>query len=191
MKIWKPLIISGGIVTVLAIVVGAVWISAYNGAVSQEATVNEKRGNVHASLSARYDKVAVFIDAIEDANETIQGYLNTIVEAREAFANALTLNDNATADEAASAVDSTFTTLVAYMEDNPDSYNTVALYSGFLGEFSASTNAVRYDIGEFNEAARNYNIHIQTFPNNIFVGYREVISEYSLDNYNAVLPTFN
>jgi LemA protein len=187
----KVFIIAAGILTTIFIVIGALWISAFNGAVRNEAAVNEKRGNVHASLSARYEKVVVFVDAIESANATILSYLDTIMDAREAFADALDSRDEGAADEAATTLDGTFVTLVAYMEDNPDSYNTVNLYSGYMGEFSASTNAVRFDIGEYNEAVKVYNTHIQIFPNNLFVGGREVLSEYSLSNYNATLPTFN
>lgn len=187
----KILIIVAGVVTTIFIVIGALWMSAFNGAVRLDAAVAEKRGNVHASLSARYEKVVVFVDAIESANATVQAYLDTIMDARTAFATAIDNSNDLAADEAATTLDGTFVTLVAYMEDNPDSYNTVSLYSGYMGEFSASTNAVRFDIGEYNGAVRNYNTHIQTFPNNMFVGGREPLTEYSLANYNATLPTFN
>lgn len=187
----KAFLISGGILVTLALIIGAFWISAFNGAIRKEATVNQHRGDVHAALSARYDKVDAFIDAIEDANATVLSYLETITDAREAFADAIDQGDPSDAEQAAETLDATFVTLVAYMEDNPDSYNTVSLYSGFMGEFSASTNAVRFEIGEYNKAVREYNVHIQTFPNQIFVGGRTVLSEYSLTNYNATLPTFN
>jgi len=187
----KILLIVGGVLTTVFLVIGALWISAFNGAIRKDNAVSEKRANIHASLSARYEKVVVFVDAIESANETILTYLETIMDARTAFADAIDSSNNVAADSAATTIDGTFVTLVAYMEDNPDSYNTVSLYSGYMAEFAASTNKVRFDIGEFNAAARSYNTHIQTFPNNIFVGTRQTISEYSLTNYNATLPSFN
>ena len=187
----KILIIVAGSLTTVFVIIGALWIAAFNGAVRKDAVVSEARGNVHASLSARYEKVVVFIDAIEDANATVLTYLETIMDARTAFADALDNNNNAAADDAATTLDGTFVTLVAYMEDNPESYNTVGLYSGYLGEFSASTNKVRFDIGEYNAAVRIYNTHIQTFPNNLFVAGRVALTEYSLSNYTATLPSFN
>ena len=77
------------------------------------------------------------------------------------------------------------------MEDNPESYNTVDLYSGYMAEFAASTNAVTYAINEFNEVVNDYNTFIQTFPNVIFLGEKVTFEPYSLANYNATLPTFN
>ena len=171
--------------------VGSTWISAYNGAIKKEAIVNEDLGNVHASLTGRYEKVATFIDAIQDANATIQGYLDTIAQAREAFADAISNNNNDAAYDSSATIDQTFVTLVSYMEDNPDSYNTVSLYIGYLDEFTASTNRVINDIGTYNEAVKEYNTHIQIFPNVIFVGSREKYTQYSTANYNATLPTFN
>lgn len=175
---------------VLVVLTASFWINAYNGAVIREAEVVEARGNVHATLEGRYDKVDVLIDAIKDANETVQGYLDTIAAARTAFATAIQNGNAAAADEAAALVDGTFVTLVAYMEDNPDSYNTVGLYAGFMDEFSASTNLVTGSIMVYNEAVTSYNTHVQTFPNNIFVGGRVLYAPYELTNYNVELPTF-
>jgi len=186
----RIILIASAALTILAVITASFWISAYNGAVIREAEVVEARGNVHASLEARYDKVDVLIDAIEDANETVQGYLDTIAAARAAFAAAIENGNAAAADEAAALVDGTFVTLVAYMEDNPDSYNTVGLYSGFMAEFSASTNLVTGSIMVYNSAVTSYNTHIKTFPNNIFVGGRTPYTAYELTNYNVSLPTF-
>ncbi|OQA38112.1 MAG: NADP-dependent 3-hydroxy acid dehydrogenase YdfG [Parcubacteria group bacterium ADurb.Bin316] len=135
-------------------------------------------------------KVDVLIDAIEDANTTIEGYLTIIADAREAFAAAIENGNAAAADEAAALADGTFVTLVSYMEDNPDSYNTVSLYSGFISEFTASTNAVTFMIITYNGTVTDYNTHIKTFPNIIFVGGRAIYNSYELTNYNVELPTF-
>jgi len=187
----RIILIASAVFAVFAIVTAGFWIGAYNGAVTREAEVVEARGNVHTALQGRYDKVGTLIDAIESANATILGYLETITSARTAFATAIGNSNSAAADQAAQLVDGTFLTLVAYMEDNPDSYNTVSLYSGFMAEFSASTNLVTGTIMVYNEAVTAYNTHIQTFPNNIFVGRRAPYSSYELTNYSTSLPTFH
>lgn len=179
------------VLVVLAAIVGISWVSAYNGEIKKNNLIENKRGDVHAALGARYDKVAALIDAIQGANQTVTEYLNIIKEGREAFAEALDNGDFASADEAADVIDSTFVTLLSYMEQNPESYNTVSLYAGFAGEFSASTNAVLTAIEDFNKTVREYNDHIQTFPNVLFLGDKTPQQSYSVSNYNASLPTFN
>ena len=184
-------IIVGLVVVVLGGTTAGMWISAYNGEITRRENVTEERGNVHASLSGRYEKVGTFIDAIESANQTVLTYLETIRDARTAFADAIASNEPVDADAAAETIDSTFVQLVAYMEDNPESYNTVDLYAGYMAEFAASTNAVTYAITEFNGVVNDYNTFIQTFPNVIFLGGKVTFEPYSLANYNATLPTFN
>lgn len=68
-----------------------------------------------ASLGIRYEKVLTFIDAIEDANATVMGYLNIIKDARTAFTEAINNADLITADAESSTIDSIFVTLLAYV----------------------------------------------------------------------------
>lgn len=187
----KSLMITTTIFIVLLLIISISWVSAYNGEVTKNNDVIENRGNVYAALSARYEKVGAFIDAIEGANVTVSGYLTIISDARQTFANAIASGDMTAADAAIEQIDGTFITLLSYMEDNPESYNTVSLYSGYMAEFSASTNMVTTTIGEYNKKVNTYNTHIQRFPNNIFVGSKDIYQSYNLENYNLTLPTFN
>jgi LemA protein len=180
-----------GLLIFFGLIIGFTWVNAYNGAIQKNNAIVEQQGNVHATLSARYEKVGAFIDAIEGANSTVQGYLNTIMAARTAFANAIAAGNVAAANESAATIDGTFITLVSYMEDNPSSYNTVNLYAGFMSEFSAATNVVTNAILTYNSYVTSYNNHIQQFPNSLFVGTRTPYTPYNVSNYNTQLPTFN
>lgn len=60
-----------------------------------------------------------------------------------------------------------------------------------MGEFAASTNVVVYNIESFNQSVREYNVFIQTFPNNMFLQGKTTFKTYSVANYNTTLPTFN
>lgn len=92
------------IIALLGIIFVITWISAYNGAIEKNNTVIENRVSVHATMLARYEKVDAFIDAIEGANQTVQGYLNTIMEARSSFANAINNNNSSAADDASELI---------------------------------------------------------------------------------------
>lgn len=180
-----------GAIALVGVTVSASWIGAVNGEVRKNEDVVEATGNVHASLSGRYEKIGAFIDAIEDANATVLDYLQTIMAARTAFANAIAAGDSAEANDQAEIVDATFVTLVAYMEDNPGSYNTVNLYAGFMAEFAASTNVVTESIRTYNGKANVYNTHIKIFPNLIFLSGKTPYAIWALTNYTSELPTFN
>src|SRR5690554_4119345 len=187
----KKIYIILSVVMVLLVLLASFWISAYNGYVSKDADIDQKRGNVYATLSTRYDKMGAMIDAIESANTTVQGYLDTIMAARTAFAQALANNDLEALDASVTEINSTFFDLVSYVEDNPSSYNTTSLYANALAEFNASTNVVLTAILAYNTSVTKYNNHIKTFPNNIFVRSNSLFTTYEVDNYNQTLPSFN
>lgn len=180
-----------GAVSLLGVTIGGVWIGAANGEVRKRNDVIEATGAVHNGLDKRFEVVFAFIDMIESANATVQGYLDTIAGARTAFADAISTNNSALIQSEAAAIDATFVNLVALMEDNPASYNTVNLYAGFMGEFSAKTNAVNFAIDEFNRKVNLYNTHIEIFPNIIFLSGKTTYTSWPVANYNATLPTFN
>lgn len=182
--------ISALIVVALTSTVAGTWISAVNGEIQKEQTVYEAEGNVHVSLSGRYEKVDVFIDAINDANSAMQTIIDSITDARAAFAAAIASNNQAKASEAAENVDSLFVDLVVMMEDNPESYSTIGLYATFMAEFDASTNSVIHQVTVFNNKVRDYNTHIQIFPNFIFLNGKTPFEAWPVV-YSTTLPSFN
>ena len=179
-----------GAIALVTVTVSAAWIGAVNGEVRKNEAVIEATGNVHASLSGRYQTIGGFINAIDKADATVQSYLDTINAARVAFAGALSDGKATTANEQATIVDATFTTLVAYMEDNPSSYNTVVLYSGFMAEFAATTNVVTEEIRTYNNRVNAYNTHIHVFPNIVFLSRKTPYAIWPLTNYSDELPQF-
>lgn len=187
----KLLIIILSATLLLLGMISFIWYSSYNGEIILSNQIDNNQADIHAAMEARYTKVSAFIDAIQGANATVTGYLDIIKDARVAFADALSSNNLNALDEAANLIDSTFVTLLSYMEDNPSSYNTVSLYGGFMGEFAASTNTVINEIRAFNKSVKDYNNHIQKFPNNLFLSSKQKKTSYQIPNYNTELPTFN
>jgi len=187
----KKLYIILGVLLAFVGITSIVWVNAYNGYVTRDNEIAQKRGDVYAALSARYDKLSLMIDAIESANATVQGYLDTIMAARTAFADALANDDFESVDDSITEINSTFINLVSYVENNPSSYNTTGLYASALADFNASTNAVLYAITQYNASVTSYNNHIKTFPNNLFVGSNATYAPYEVTNYNTSLPSFN
>lgn len=172
----------------LLIIISIIWIVAYNGEVKKSNEIENMRDDVRAVLNVRYEKVLTLINSIESANTTVLGYLETIRDARTAFANAIDMDGTI---DAASEIDGTLFTLLSYMEDNPSSYNTVGLYSGFASEFSRDSNVALNLMMAYNKAVRSYNNHIKTYPNFLFfMSYDKKIG-YVVDNYNTELPTFH
>ncbi len=77
----------------LLIIISIIWIVAYNGEVKKSNEIENMRDDVRAALNVRYEKVLTLINSIESANTTVLGYLETIRDARTAFANAIDMDE--------------------------------------------------------------------------------------------------
>lgn len=193
MKKMNVLMLSSGFVLiVLAIIIGSIWISAYNGAVTKSNEIKLRQTEIYSAYSNRYEKVVQYIDAIDSADATILNQLTLIMDARTAFANAMSNNDLDVAENASSTIESTFIDLISYMEDNPSNWTTIGLTSNFMSEFSASTNNVTNRINAYNASITEFNTFITLFPNNLFTGgYTQNTEFYVAPNFNTELPTMS
>lgn len=180
-----------GAVALLGVTIGATWIGAVNGEVRRNQAVSEATGNVYAQYSGRYEKMGAVIDAIQSADAMILNALQLITDARTAFAAALDAGIDGDPNEQAQIVESTITSLVVLLEDNPNSYQTTNLYAAAIAEFSASTNSVTFSITSYNSAVTAYNTHIQVFPNMLFLGSKTPFTTWVVPTYSTTLPTFS
>ncbi len=138
----KKIIVSvtSTILVILLIVIGSLWIKAYNGARKAKHIVSQEKTKIYTAYSGRYDKVIIYINAIEGANAQLNTQIEAIMAARTAFANALGRMNYDEAEEKTEIINSTFVNLYSYMEDNPSSYLTVDLTEDFMMELFAATN---------------------------------------------------
>lgn len=179
------------VVLIVAVIFGSMWVGAYNGAITKSNEINQKQTQIYTAYSNRYEKIAAYIDAIDNADAQILAQMTLITDARTAFANAIAAGQLDVAEDASSTIESTFINLVSYMEDNPG-WTTIGLTSGFMAEFAASTNAVTFAINSYNASLTDYNTFIALFPNNLFTGgFSRNDDFYTAPNFNTELPTFN
>lgn len=187
----RIIIISLVLVLALFTLIGSLWISSYNKAVVASHDIKEHHTKIFVKYNARYEKVLMFINAIESANEQINTQITAITDARARFAAALDSNNYEDAEAETEIIESTFITLVSYMEDNKESWNTVGLTRDFMFEFAADTNAVGEAIIRYNTKIADYNKLISLFPNRIFLKGFAPNEDYEVPTLVESLPTFS
>ena len=166
-----------GLWIALAVVaVVAVWgVSKYNGFVGQ----GEKVENAWSQVENQYQRRA---DLIPNLVNTVKGYatheqttLDQVVEAR-AKATQLTVDASQLTPEALAAynkaqgeVGAALSRLLAITEAYPE----LKANQNFLelqAQLEGTENRISVERRNFNEAAKNYNTSIRTFPRNILAG---------------------
>ncbi len=153
------------ILALVLISVGAV--RTYNGLVKSQETVNEKQAQVGVYLQRRADLIPNFVATVKGYSDYEQSTLTAVTEARAAAGNAKTVTEQEAAE--AQINDAVRVWVNAVTEAYPD-IKANTHYQALLDELSGSENRISTARKDYNDAAKNYNTKMRTFPTNIFAG---------------------
>lgn len=163
--------------TIILLVVAAglvIWgISAYNGLVSMEETVEKSWADVESQYQRRADLIPNLVNTVKGYATHEQSTLESVVEARSkatqitVSAGELTPDKLAEYQAAQGAVGSALGKLLAITENYPD----LKANQNFLelqAQLEGSENRIAVARKDFNAVAREYNTAVRRFPKSIF-----------------------
>lgn len=163
--------------TIILLVVAAglvLWgISAYNGLVSMEETVEKSWADVESQYQRRADLIPNLVNTVKGYAAHEQSTLESVVEARSkatqitVSAGELTPDKLAEYQAAQGAVGSALGKLLAITENYPD----LKANQNFLelqAQLEGSENRIAVARKDFNAVAREYNTAVRRFPKSIF-----------------------
>ncbi len=160
------------IIGVVAVIV--LWaISGYNGMVNQEETVNTAWSQVENQYQRRADLIPNLVNTVKGYAKHEENTLEGVVEARaKATSIQVDVNDAeslAQYQKAQGELSQALGRLMAVAEAYPDlkaNENFLQLQSQLEG----TENRIATERKRFNEVAKEYNVTIRKFPNNIIAG---------------------
>ncbi len=160
------------IIGVVAVIV--LWaISGYNGMVSQEETVDTAWSQVENQYQRRADLIPNLVNVVKGYAKHEQSTLEGVIEARsKATSIQVDVNDAeslAQYQQAQGELSQALGRLMAVAEAYPDlkaNENFLQLQSQLEG----TENRIATERMRFNETAKEYNVTIRRFPNNIIAG---------------------
>lgn len=163
--------------TIILLVVAAglvLWgISAYNGSVSMEETVEKSWADVESQYQRRADLIPNLVNTVKGYATHEQSTLEGVVEARSkatqitVSAGELTPEKLAEYQAAQGAVSSALGKLLAITENYPD----LKANQNFLelqAQLEGCENRIAVARKDFNAVARGYNTAVRRFPKSIF-----------------------
>lgn len=151
-----------------------VWgVSAYNGLVSKEESVNEKWGAVQTVYQRRADLIPNLVSTVKGYAEHEQSTLQEVTAARSR-ATSINIDPSTATPEQIEAwmaaqqeLSSALGRLIAVSENYPDlkaNQNFLSLQSQLEG----TENRISVERQRYNEAVKDYNVSVRRFPNSIF-----------------------
>ena len=164
------------IVPVAIVVIVIMWaVGAYNGMVTLDEGVQGKWADVETQYQRRADLIPNLVSTVKGYAAHESETLESVVKARSEASSVKVDPENLTTEKLAeyqkaqSGVSSALGRLMVIVEKYPDlkaNQNFLELQSQLEG----TENRINVARRDFNEAAKNYNTVIRSFPKNIFAG---------------------
>jgi LemA protein len=174
MKNYKWLI-PVGIIVVLLIIFYSLFAGTYNNMVAKEETVEAQWAQVENVYQRKYDLIPNLVSVARNYAEFEQETLTEVVQARS---QATSININAEDltpekmqqfEQAQERLNSSLGRLIATFERYPD-LKANQNYLKLQDELSGSENRISVERKKFNDAVRDYNTYIRSFPQNLLRG---------------------
>ncbi len=164
------------IILIAVVAVLAVWcISAYNSLVQLDEKVTAAWGNVETQYQRRADLIPNLVEVVKGYAKHEQETFTAVIEARSKATSVtidpsnITPEDLAKFQEAQQGVSSALGKLLAVAESYPD-LKAAARFGELQAQLEGTENRIAESRRVFNETAKEYNMKLRTFPNNILGG---------------------
>jgi LemA protein len=148
----------GLVAVILVLAIGL--IASYNGIIAKKETIAARWAQVENQLQRRNDLIPNFVNTVKGYAEYEKGVLEAITNARSQWAKAASVDDKI---KAASNVDSALSRLLLVVENYPN-LKADQSFLKLMDELAGTENRIAVERMRYNEAVRDYNITVKTFP---------------------------
>lgn len=171
---------SAGTIGIALLVIAAVLFfwgkNGYNNFTTKEQNVNSKWSNVETVYQKRANLIPNLERTVKSYSQFEQETLTGVVEARSKATSInvdptnMTEADMAKFQAAQGELTGALSRLMAVVESYPN-LKADQQYTNFQREYTAIENSIRSETVYFNDAAKDYNTSIKTFPNNVLANF--------------------
>ncbi len=174
---WVVLIV---ILTFL-IILGVLLVAPYNGMVKRSQNVSNMWSDVETQYQRRNDLYTTVVNTIKGSAKFEQSTLVDVINARSKAtsinidASKLTPENVQQFQQAQDAFKTSFGRLMAVAEQYPE-LQTTAAFRDFQTQQEGTENRINFARQNFNDAVKDYNTYIMTFPHNLtasMFGFKE------------------
>ena len=155
-------------IIIAIVVIVIIWLIAiYNRLITLKNRTDEAWSDIDVQLKRRYDLIPNLIETVKGYAAHEQGTLQKVIDARSA---AMTAGGNMEAKaKAENALSATLKSIFALAESYPD-LKANQNFMKLQDELSDTENKIQAARRFYNGNARDFNIQIEVFPNNIING---------------------
>ena len=164
------------IILIAVVAIAAIWsISAYNGMVKMDESVNTAWSNVENQYQRRADLIPNLVNTVKGYAAHEKETLEAVMAARSKATQMTVDADNLTPEKlqeyqkAQGEIGAALGRLLAITENYPD-LKANQNFMELQAQLEGTENRISVERRNFNEVARTYNTSIRTFPKSILAG---------------------
>ena len=164
-----PILIVLGVFLALAVVIGFLWISIYNGIVGSNNECENSWRQIDVQLKRRYDLIPNLVETAKGYLKHERETLEALIKARQMAIDASSVADQAKAEN---MLTSTLRSLFAVSENYPDlkaNQNMLSLQE----EITSTENRLSFARQHYNDAVLRYHNKIEQFPGSRVAGQHQ------------------
>lgn len=158
------------------ILLGLMGVGLYNNLIFKKEAVTAKWAQVENQLQRRNDLIPNLVNTVKGYAGYERQVFEQVTNARSQWAKASSIEDKV---KAASQIDAALARLLMVVENYPN-LKADSSFLKLMDELSGTENRIAVERMRYNEAVREYNIAVKTFPGNIIAGIFgfKTMSEY-------------
>lgn len=157
-----PLLIVAGIVIVIALMA---W-SSYNNLVVKDQDVKKALANIESQYQRRFDLIPNLVNVVQSYAGFERDTLTEITALRSQWQTSSTLNERV---QTANQFESALSKLLLVTENYPN-LKASEQFTSLQDSLAETENMVSVTRNRYNDAVRDYNLAVRTFPSSIFAG---------------------
>ena len=159
----NKLFVGIGIVVAIVLLIGLWYVSAYNSLIRLNEGVNNKWAQVETQYQRRVDLIPNLVNTVKGSAGFEKSTLEDITKLRSQWQTASTIEQKV---QTANQIESTLSKLLLISENYPQ-LKTTQNFLALQDELANTENKVAVERGRYNDAIRDFNAKIKTFPTNI------------------------
>lgn len=159
----KKLLLGLGIPLGIILLLVIWYVGIYNSLIRMNEEVNNKWAQVETQYQRRVDLIPNLVNTVKGAANFEQSTLTEITKLRSQWQTAPDVNAKV---NTANQIESALSRLLLVAENYPQ-LTATKNFQGLQDELANTENKVAVERGRYNDAVRNFNARIKTFPSNI------------------------
>ena len=152
------------LIIIIIVSLYSMYISGFNGVQSRDESVKKRAADVDTQLQRRYDLIPNLVSSVKGYMQFERQTLEDITKLRSQW---MQTPDAAQRVNLSNQLEATLSKIILTYEAYPE-LKSDATVTRLMDELAGTENRISVSRTAYNDGVRDYNLHIRTFPNNVF-----------------------